>query len=49
MEQMSDDLLDHFVEKCRNRGLSWSQISGVLGVSKQAAQQAILGCERKNS
>jgi phosphoribosylaminoimidazole-succinocarboxamide synthase len=39
MEQMSDDLLDHFVEKCRNRGLSWSQISGVLGVSKQAAHK----------
>jgi phosphoribosylaminoimidazole-succinocarboxamide synthase len=39
IEQMSDDLLDHFVEKCRVNGLSWSQISNVLGVSKQAAHK----------
>ena len=39
MEQMGDDLLDHFVEECRSTGLSWSEISGVLGVSKQAAHK----------
>ena len=39
IEQMGDDLLDHFVEKCRADGRSWSEISGVLGVSKQAAHK----------
>ncbi len=39
IEQMGDKLLDHFVETCRSNGLSWSEISGVLGVSKQAAHK----------
>jgi phosphoribosylaminoimidazole-succinocarboxamide synthase len=39
IEQMGDEILDHFVEQCRSNGLSWSQISGVLGVSKQAAHK----------
>src|ERR1700689_5078948 len=39
IEQIGDELLDHFVEKCRANGLSWSEISGVLGVSKQAAHK----------
>jgi phosphoribosylaminoimidazole-succinocarboxamide synthase len=39
LEQTGDELLDHFVENCRANGLSWSQISGVLGVSKQAAHK----------
>ena len=39
IEQMGDKLLDHFVDKCRANGLSWSEISGILGVSKQAAHK----------
>jgi phosphoribosylaminoimidazole-succinocarboxamide synthase len=39
IERMGDQLLDHFVEKCRESELSWSEISGVLGVSKQAAHK----------
>jgi phosphoribosylaminoimidazole-succinocarboxamide synthase len=39
IELMGDKLLDHFVEKCRSNGLSWSEISAVLGVSKQAAHK----------
>ena len=39
IEQMGDELLDHFVARCRASGLSWSEISGVLGVSKQAAHK----------
>jgi phosphoribosylaminoimidazole-succinocarboxamide synthase len=39
LEQLGDQLLDHFVERCRASGLSWSDISGVLGVSKQAAHK----------
>lgn len=39
LEEVSDALLDHFVEAARDAGCSWSQIGNALGVSKQAAQQ----------
>jgi hypothetical protein len=39
LEQMSDALLGHFVDQCRRSGRSWSEISGALGVSKQAAHK----------
>jgi hypothetical protein len=34
-----DDLVLRFVEDARRGGCSWTEIGGVLGVSKQAAQQ----------
>jgi hypothetical protein len=34
-----DDLVGRFVEDARREGCSWTEIGGVLGVSKQAAQQ----------
>jgi hypothetical protein len=39
LEQTSDALLGHFVDQCRRSGHSWSEISGALGVSKQAAHK----------
>ncbi|HEY6427595.1 MAG TPA: Clp protease N-terminal domain-containing protein [Acidimicrobiales bacterium] len=39
LEQTSDALLGHFVDQCRRSGRSWSDISGALGVSKQAAHK----------
>jgi len=39
LEATSDALLGHFVDQCRRSGRSWSQISGALGVSKQAAHK----------
>jgi len=39
LEQTSDALLGHFVDQCRRSGRSWSEISGALGVSKQAAHK----------
>jgi hypothetical protein len=39
LDDLSDALLDRFVEQARTAGSSWSQIGGALGVSKQAAQQ----------
>jgi Clp amino terminal domain, pathogenicity island component len=39
LEQVSDALLGHFVDRCRRSGYSWSEISGALGVSKQAAHK----------
>jgi ClpA/ClpB-like protein len=36
---VGDQLIDHFVTQARAAGLSWSQIGGALGVTKQAAQQ----------
>jgi hypothetical protein len=39
LEETSDALLGHFVDQCRRSGHSWSEISGALGVSKQAAHK----------
>src|SRR6201996_1476298 len=39
LEQTADSVLGHFVDQCRRRGHSWSEISGALGVSKQAAHK----------
>ena len=36
---LSDALLDHFVEACRDDATSWARIGEILGVSKQGAQQ----------
>jgi Clp amino terminal domain, pathogenicity island component len=36
---VGDQLIDHFVSRARDAGMSWSQIGGALGVTKQAAQQ----------
>jgi Clp amino terminal domain, pathogenicity island component len=36
---VGDQLIDHFVNRARDAGMSWSQIGGALGVTKQAAQQ----------
>jgi len=39
LEEVGDALLGHFVDLCRRSGHSWSEISGALGVSKQAAHK----------
>ena len=39
LEHTTDALLGHFVDQCRRSGCSWSEISGALGVSKQAAHK----------
>jgi hypothetical protein len=39
IEDVTDALLGHFVDRCRRAGSSWSEISAVLGVSKQAAHK----------
>jgi hypothetical protein len=39
LEETSDALLGHFVDRCRRDGQSWSQISAALGVSKQAVHK----------
>src|SRR5260370_12462443 len=39
LEETSDELLGHFVDRCRRDGQSWSQISAALGVSKQAVHK----------
>ena len=39
LEEVGDALLGHFVDQCRRRGHSWSEISGSLGVTKQAAHK----------
>ncbi len=39
LEETTDALLGHFVDRCRHDGQSWSQISGALGVTKQAVHK----------
>src|SRR5260370_4463435 len=39
LEETSDELLGHFVDRCRRDGQSWSQISAALGVTKQAVHK----------
>jgi hypothetical protein len=39
----ADALLNHFVEKARAAGASWTQIGSALGVTKQGAQQRFVG------
>ncbi len=39
LREVGEQLLDEFVANARGAGSSWADIGGVLGVSKQAAQQ----------
>jgi hypothetical protein len=39
LEEASDALLGHFVDRCRREGRSWSEISTALGVTKQAVHK----------
>jgi hypothetical protein len=39
LDEQSDALIGYFVDQARHSGLSWSQIGGAMGVSKQAAQK----------
>ena len=39
LEEVGDAVLGHFVDRCRRHGHSWTEISGALGVTKQAAHK----------
>ena len=39
LSSVGDEVVNHFVEKARGSGHSWSEIGQVLGMTKQAAQQ----------
>jgi hypothetical protein len=39
LEEVGDAVLGHFVDRCRRSGHSWTEISGALGVTKQAAHK----------
>jgi ATP-dependent Clp protease ATP-binding subunit ClpA len=39
LDEMSDALIGHFVDRARRTGASWSQIGASMGVTKQAAQK----------
>ncbi|HLH99388.1 MAG TPA: Clp protease N-terminal domain-containing protein [Acidimicrobiales bacterium] len=43
LEELADAVLGHFVEGCRAAGLTWTQISSALGVSKQAVHKRFAG------
>jgi hypothetical protein len=39
LEEVADGTLTHFVEVCRRKGRSWTEISRTLGVTKQAVHK----------
>lgn len=39
LSDLGDQLVDHYVDKAKQSGASWTEIGDALGVSKQAAQQ----------
>jgi len=39
LNDVTDALLAHFVDRCRRAGHSWAEIGGSLGVTKQAVQK----------
>ena len=39
LEEAADAVLGHFVDRCRQQGRTWNEISAALGVSKQAAHK----------
>ena len=39
LDEQSDALIGYFVDQARRSGVSWSQIGGAMGVTKQAAQK----------
>lgn len=43
LEETTDALLGHFVDRCRRDGRSWSEISAALGVTKQAVHKRFAG------
>src|SRR5256885_13586171 len=45
LNDVGDQLVDHYVARARATGASWSQIGDALGVSKQAAQQRRAGAQ----
>ena len=43
LEQTTDAVLGHYVDRCRRAGRSWSEISAALGVTKQAVHKRFAG------
>ncbi|MEV5982650.1 Clp protease N-terminal domain-containing protein [Streptomyces sp. NPDC052114] len=39
LQALADDLVEDYVEHCRMHGVSWAEIGGALGVTRQAVQQ----------
>lgn len=39
IDDLTDALLSHFVDRCRRSGHSWAEIGSALGVTKQAVQK----------
>ena len=39
LTELSDALVSHFVDLCRQEGCSWAEIGGSLGVTRQAVQK----------
>jgi hypothetical protein len=49
LDEQADALIGYFVDQARRSGLSWSQIGGAMGVTKQAAQKRFVPSASKVS
>jgi hypothetical protein len=49
LDEQADALIGYFVDQARRSGLSWSQIGGAMGVTKQAAQKRFVPSASKIS
>jgi ATP-dependent Clp protease ATP-binding subunit ClpA len=47
LNDLSDALLSHFVDRCRRAGHSWAEIGVSLGVTRQAVQQRFTAARRE--
>ncbi len=43
LSELSDELVDHFVNSARQAGASWNDIGEAMGVTRQAAQKRFVG------
>jgi ATP-dependent Clp protease ATP-binding subunit ClpA len=39
IEEMSDQLVEHFVDAARKAGATWAEIGGTMGITRQAVQK----------
>src|SRR5215469_10268708 len=49
LDEQADALIGYFVDQARRSGMSWSQIGGAMGVTKQAAQKRFVPSPTKVS
>lgn len=47
LDELSNELIGHFVDEAREAGISWAEIGAILGVTRQAAQKRFVAKKGK--